>query len=314
MQIFCLLFSYLQPLSVFPVNFKAIFFFLFSGIGLVPDLWAAGAILSATATEQFADDESASSRRRRKRSGSKASIFDEMEIFRHNGDIYAGPAMYSGSGPFLDELLKELKVNQAGFGVSEGSVNANFYTVSAGAQYRICPGFKERGFLNLLSYAVGLNYQRRGYSYKLEKASTFNSAQVTDLLTITDNIRTNYIGVPISVRLGRRLFIEAGLSLDIMISGYSDFVLERSAGTSFPAENPGFLPSFGDKQAKTSMRKVVPLVSPSFAASTGFYFNENTGIRFMANFSNAFFKANTNPENLNFGTTMLSIQLIGCVN
>lgn len=253
---------------------------------------------------------------RRRRPGKKAGLFDEMEIFKHNADIFIGPAMYSGSGPFLDELLLGLKVNQPGFGTSEGTTDASFITGTGGFQYRICPGYKERGFINLLSYAFGCYYQRRGYSYVLEKASKVNSVEVADLLVIREKIRTNYISIPVSARLGRRLFIEAGLSFDFLLQGRSEFELERSSGPTgaAPDNGAGYLSSFGDSKRISGMKKVIPFVAPSIIASTGFYFNENTGIRFFANFSNAFFKADSNPEKLNFASSMFSVQLISCIN
>ena len=252
---------------------------------------------------------------RRKRPGRKKGLFDELEVFKHNLDIFAGPATHSASGVFLDELLVDIKRNQLGFGATQASIDASFFTVLGGVQYRTCPGYRDRGFLSMLSYAIGFTYQRRGYSYNFEKRSVKNSQIYTDILQVSQKTRASYLSVPLSFRVGRRFFVEAGLSLDFLLAGNAEFDLERSAGLTGELDNEeGYLSSFGVAQKSYRLRKIAPFASPGFTMSSGFYFNENIGFKVCANFSNAFFREESTVEGSNFGTTLLSVQLNGCIN
>jgi hypothetical protein len=250
--------------------------------------------------------------RKRRRPGAKASLFDEMEIFKHNCDIFVGPAIHSGSGEYLSSLEEGLKLPQPLFR-SDGSVDASFFTVMGGMQYRLIPAYKDKGILSMLSYAGGFNIQRRGYSYQLEKQRI--DANAFDNLIITENVRATYLNVPLSVRFGRRIFVEAGLSLDFMIMGKSDLSMERSLATSENApENSGIVEFLAEQKRVGKLGNILPFMSPGFTVSSGLYFTENVGFRVCGNFNNAFFKADTNPDNFNFGSSLFSIQLLGCIN
>ncbi len=250
--------------------------------------------------------------KKRRRPGAKASLFDEMEIFKHNLDIFVGPAIHSGSGEYLTSLEEGLKLPQALF-KSDGSVDAGFFTVMGGLQYRAIPAYKDKGILSLLSYAGGFNIQRRGYSYQLEKQRI--DANAFDGVIIKENVRATYLNVPLSVRFGRRIFVEAGLSLDFMVMGNSELTMERSLATSENApENSGIVEFFAEHKRVSKLGGILPFMSPGFTVSSGLYFTENVGFRVCGNFNNAFFKANTNPDNYNFGSSLFSVQLLGCIN
>ena len=251
----------------------------------------------------------------RRKPGRKKGMFAELEVFKHNLDIFAGPGYHSGSGPFLDELVTGFKTGQTNFGSTIANSNANFFIMTGGVQYRMCPGHKARGFQNLLSYALGVSYLRRGFEYDFEKKGSKNSAEITDNLIVSNKIRANYLAIPLSVRLGRRIFIEAGTTIDVLIKGSSISKLERNSGlTSISDDNSSYLPTFGINDRVAGLRQVVPFARLGMILSGGFYFDENIGIRFCANINNGFFKQNTNPDNTNFGSTTFSIQLTGCLN
>ena len=249
-------------------------------------------------------------RRRRKK-----GLFDEMEIFKNNLDVFAGPSIHSGSGDYLGALTEGMKAPQTNF-ESRGSVDAGFISAVAGIQYRIIPGHKDKGITSLLSYAAGLSYQRRGYSYEFEKRRIGVDAKyVNDNVLIKEKVRANYINVPLSVRFGRRLFIEAGLSLDFLLSGKSDFYLERAMAPSDNSNgNDGVTDFYVIHERVSKLDKVLPFVSPGFQVSGGLNFNENLGFRMAGNFNRAFFKSGVSPDDTNFGSSIFSIQLIGCIN
>lgn len=251
----------------------------------------------------------------RRKPGRKKGMFDELEVFKHNLDIFAGPGHHSGSGPYLDQLVTELRSGQTNFGVTTVNSNANFFIMTGGVQYRFCPGHKARGFENLLSYAIGLSYLRRGFEYDFEKRSSKTSLEFTDNLIVTNKIRANYLAIPLSIRLGRRIYLEAGTTVDVLIKGSSTSKLERNSGlTSNTGNDDGYLSTFGINDRVSGLRQVVPFARLGMTLSGGFYFDENIGLRFCANINNGFFKPETNPENSNFGSTMFSIQLTGCLN
>ena len=108
--------------------------------------------------------------RRRRKPGGKGSIFDEMEVFKHNADVFAGPLYHIGNGDFFAKEFESMKDSpQQNFKPLSISVTPNFISVSGGIQYRIIPNHKDRGFASLISYAAGFSIFKRGYDYKYEK-------------------------------------------------------------------------------------------------------------------------------------------------
>lgn len=253
--------------------------------------------------------------RRRRKPGSKASIFGNLEIFKQNVDIFIGPGYHSGSGVFLDDLALNLDAVQKGFNKSEVMVDASFFTLMLGAQYRYIPKFKEDGFPSYLSYAAGFSFQRRGYEFSQTRILTSTSPAITDVLILTQKVRSSYVNIPLSVHFGKRVFLEAGLSLDVLVSGKMDVTLDREKQvdeTTLPGSGSlSFGAAFvGEKKTNS----IQPFISPGFTYGAGMFFSENVGIRFMATYNNKFFVTGSNPENSNFSSTIFSIQLLGCVN
>jgi Outer membrane protein beta-barrel domain len=252
--------------------------------------------------------------RRRKRPGSK-SMFGDLEIFKKNLDIFIGPGYHSGSGVFLDDLALNLNAAQKGFSMSEVKVDASFFTLMLGAQYRYIPKFKDNGFASYLSYAAGLSFQRRGYEFSQTRILNTGNPAITDVFILKGKVRSSYINIPLSVHFGRRVFLEAGLSLDVLVSGKMEQTLDREKQVDESIlTNSGSL-SFGAALVgENKTNSIQPFVSPGFTYGAGMFFSENVGIRFMATYNNKFFVTGSNPENSNFSSTIFSVQLLGCVN
>jgi hypothetical protein len=256
--------------------------------------------------------------RRRRKPGGKGSIFDELEIFKHNADVFAGPLYHLGNGDFFTSIESDNAIpkDQVGFNPLSISVKSNFISVGGGIQYRIIPNHKDRGFASMISYAAGFSFFRRGYEYKYEK--NFKVAGEGDINSIeySEKVRATYLSIPLSIRIGRRLFFESGLGLNFMVHGISDAVLIRSnAYGGDLSVQTGIIPYSYDYPNTTRLKNVVPFFSPGLTFSSGFYFNENLGFRLCAAMTGGFFKSGTNPpDNQNFNSTLLSFQLIGCIN
>lgn len=255
--------------------------------------------------------EELANRRRRGKSG----IFPELEVFRHNLDIFLGPSVHIADGNFFDELEAEITKTSATFKPGTVTMNKIFFSGTGGIQYRNTPWNDKNGIAGLVSFSAGLAFQQRGYEYKYEYASVKQSDTITDFFTLSQNCRANYLTVPLSARIGRRIFLDAGITMDFLILGTTEVILERSAGyTGNPTKNPGYSSFFGGYNRSYNIRKAVPMMGLGYAIFGGINFSENIGIRVGANLNNTFFKENSNPSNSNFGSVIFSVQLIGGVN
>jgi hypothetical protein len=252
--------------------------------------------------------------KRRRRTG-KSGLFPELEIFRHNLDIFLGPALHIGNGTFFDEIEAGISKSSTTFKPGAITINKIFFSGTGGVQYRNTPWNEKDGLAGMLSFSAGLGFQQRGYEYKYEYSSIKQSDTITDFFNINESCRANYLTIPISARIGRRIFLDAGITMDFMIFGTTEVILERSAGyTGDPRKNPGYSSFFGGYTRSYRIQKAVPLMSLGYAVFGGINFSENIGIRLGANMNNAFFKENSNPSNSNFGSVIFSVQLIGGIN
>ncbi len=253
--------------------------------------------------------------RRRRKPGSKASIFGDMEIFKQNVDIFIGPGYHSGSGVFLDDLERNLNEAQIGFNKSEVMIDPTFITLMIGAQYRYIPKFKEDGFPSYLSFAAGFSFQRRGYEFSQTRILNTGNPAITDVLILKEKLRSSYLNIPLSVHFGRRIFLEAGLSLDVLVSGKMKTTLDRDKQVDESSLKDSGSLSFGAAfKGEKKTNSIQPFISPGLTYGAGMFFSENVGIRFMATYNNKFFATDSNPENSNFSSSIFSIQLLGCVN
>jgi len=252
--------------------------------------------------------------KKRRRPGA-GGLFPELEIFRHNLDFFIGPSVHIANGTFFDELEAEITKSSATFQPGKVTTTKMFFSGTGGLQYRNTPWYDKNGIAGLLSFSAGLAFQQRGYEYKYEYGSVKQSDTLTDYFTLSQNCRANYLTVPLSARIGRRIFLDAGITLDFLILGTTEVILERSAGyTGNPVKNPGYSSFFGGYNRSYSIQKAVPLMGLGYAVFGGINFSENIGIRVGANLNNTFFKENSNPSNSNFGSVIFSVQLIGGIN
>jgi hypothetical protein len=243
-----------------------------------------------------------------------------LETFQHNLDLFAGPAYQAASGKYLDDLSASLSLtNTKNFLPPRTSLSTSFITVAVGAQYRYLPSPKDKGILGLISYAAGISYQRRGYTYKLEKTVNQKNVSGNELilkvLSVENKVRANFLSVPLSVRFGRQVYAEAGVSFDFLFFGRSKLLLDNS--TAFEGEkteNPGIIDGFAPAEMIYGLNQVMPFVSPSVNISAGYCFNEFIGMRVAGNFNPTFFQKNSNVDNTNFSSTIFSVQLIGGIN
>jgi hypothetical protein len=253
--------------------------------------------------------------RRRRRPGSKGSFFEDLEFFKHNADIFAGPAYHIGKGDFFESTRKKIQESQPNFGKTDAEIVSNYFSVGGGLNYRYTPFPKAKDITSMLSFSTGLNFQSRGYSYRYEKKSAEQSDTIINNLIVNEKFRAMYMTIPVGVRFGGRLFVEAGLSLNVMIQGSSKLQLERSAAFGgLPQNNPGIIEYYTIYKSTSRLGGILPIAAPGFNIAGGMYFNENLGLRFSAEFTGNYFKAKTNPEDVNFTSTIVSLQLLGTIN
>ena len=251
---------------------------------------------------------------KRRRKGGNSELFPELEVFKHNLDIFLGPSVHLGNGTFFDEIEAELTKSSTIFKPGTITMNKIFFSGTGGLQYRNTPWNDKNGIAGLLSFSAGLGFQQRGFEYKYEYASVKQSDTITDYFTLGQNCRANYLTVPLSARIGRRIFLDAGITMDFLILGTTEVILERTSGYTGSKNNPGYSSFFSGYTRSYQIQKAVPLMSLGYAVFGGINFSENIGIRVGANINNAFFKENSNSSNSNFGSVIFSIQLIGGIN
>jgi hypothetical protein len=236
---------------------------------------------------------------KKRRRGGKNSL----EFFKDNFDIFVGPSFNMASGAFADGPVSMLKSNNSAYAYSD-SPSKNLFFFTAGAQYRFFLNPRSEGIESYLSFGAGLMYQKRGYSHTLQMINK-SIVKYEDKIVLMEIYRAHYVSIPLSVRIGKRVFGEFGVTADVLASGTLSREMER--GTSGDSLFAYYYSTFYKNEYKTG--KVQPKIGLGYMFGTGFEFSENFGIRLFGTLSNKYFIKGPDLSNFQF-----SIQLIGTIN
>jgi hypothetical protein len=240
-------------------------------------------------------------KKRRKGGGSNS----ELEVFQNNLELFLGPCVSVASGDFLNSPLSFLKSNNQTYKYTYSNTKLRL-SYQVGANFRLVPQPKADYFMRYLSFSAGLMYQRLGYDQTIT-LTTVKEGSYIDRIDLKEKYRSNYMAIPIMVRVGRRLFGEFGISADIHMNGVLDRVMERGdLYSTDTTANSNYL-TLANTSYNTS--KVQPKLSIGYCLAAGFMFSEHFGCRFFLNTNNRYF---INEPNL--GHTQYGFQLIGSIN
>ena len=237
---------------------------------------------------------------KKRRKGGKGN---DLEFFKDNLDIFVGPSFNMASGEFADSPVSLLKSTNTNY-IYTDAPSKNLFFFMAGAQYRFFLNPKSEGFQSYLSFGAGLMYQKRGYSHTLQM---INKAITTyeDKIVLIEKYRAHYVSIPLSIRIGKQVFGEFGVTADILASGTLARDMER--GTSGDSIYAYYYSTFYKNEYKTG--KVQPTVGLGYMFGAGYEFTENFGIRLFGTLSNKYFIKGPDLSNIQF-----SVQLIGTIN
>jgi len=239
---------------------------------------------------------------KKRRKGGRGGGSD-LEFFKDNLDIFIGPSFNMASGPFAGSPVSLLKSTNTSYLYSDSPSKYLFFFM-AGAQYRFFLNPKSEGFQSFLSFGAGLMYQKRGYSHTLQMINK-SITLYEDKIVLLEKYRAHYVSVPLSVRIGKQVFGEVGVTADILASGTLAREMER--GTSGDSIFAYYYSTFYKNDYKTS--SVQPKVSLGYMFGAGYEFTENFGMRLFGTLSNKYFIKGPDLSNFQF-----SIQFVGTLN
>ena len=227
----------------------------------------------------------------------------DFEVFRNNLDFFAGPSFNMASGDFISNQVSYLKSNDKKFEYTSAP-KKNLINFIAGLDYRLVTNPKADGFASYLSYGIGLFYQRRGFSQELTMINK-NFIQLEDKTSLIETYRASYISLPVSIRVGKKVFGEVGVTLDFLAFGTLQREMYR--GTFGDSANVYYYGTSDIRDFKTG--KVQPAASLGYCFGAGYEFNEHFGARLFGTFGNNYFTKGEDFNNL-----QISIQIIGTLN
>lgn len=241
-------------------------------------------------------------KKRRKGGGGSNS---ELEVFQNNLELFLGPCVSVASGDFLNSPLSFLKSSNQTYKYTASNTKLRI-SYQVGANFRLVPQPKADHFMRYLSFSAGLMYQRLGYDQNIT-LTTIKEGSYIDKIDLKEKYRSNYLAIPVMVRIGRRLFGELGLSADVHMNGVLDRIMERGdLYSTDTTANSNYL-TLANTSYNTA--KVQPKISIGYCLAAGFMFSEHFGCRFFLNTNNRYF---INEPNL--GHTQYGFQLIGSIN
>jgi hypothetical protein len=226
-----------------------------------------------------------------------------FEVFQKNFEIFLGGGINIASGGYFGAMSSFYASNNKGFKFTTAS-SKNLLTGVFGAQYRHVFDPKSEGFASYLSFGAGLMYQRRGFSTELTMINQ-NISIYEDKTLITEKFRSGYLSVPLTIRVGKKVYAEGGVMLDMPIFGKMVRELER--GIWGDSTDIVYYTTFDKKDFKTG--GVLQKASLGYCFGAGLCVNEFFGIRLWGTMANRYFAKGPDVKSMQF-----TFQMIGTFN
>jgi hypothetical protein len=200
-----------------------------------------------------------------------------------NADFFAGPSMNFASGDYIDYQKLYYNTVNPNFQITGSFKNQTFFT--AGAQVRIFPFRKPESLLSALSFTTGLSFLQKGFIHNVVLVN--KGLDYPDETRINEKFNASFLASHLMARYGKRLYLEAGISIDWFLSGVRNQELIRKT-----SGDKAYLGAF---ETSTSVdynltTNTMKRQSLGWVFGIGYQFTNMLGVRFFNNLNSGFFK------------------------
>jgi len=199
------------------------------------------------------------------------------------GDAFIGPSINYASGDYLEYQKQYYSTANPNFKIQGKFTNHIYFT--AGAQARCYPFRKPKSILSGLAFSGGFSFLQKGFKHEIGFANT--ALDYLDETRINDQFLASFLSTHLMARFGKRLYIEAGISLDWFLSGIrSQEIIRKTSGDN------AYLGGFETKEAidYNLTTKTMARQSVGWVFGLGYQITHTFGCRFYNNFNKGFFK------------------------
>ena len=200
-------------------------------------------------------------------------------------DAFVGPSMNFASGDYIDYQKTAYLTTNPDFYVAGEIKNIRSFT--AGGQVRVYPFKDQVNALKPLSFCLGASYLHKGFSHTYGLQNRDTSLNYLDETRITERWNAYFLSTFLTARYGRKLYAEAGISLDWFLSGVRNKELTR-ATSGENAFGGAFTTTLASNDNLTS--KLMAKQSVGFVFGVGYQIIDWVGVRISNNFNSHFFK------------------------
>jgi hypothetical protein len=199
------------------------------------------------------------------------------------GDVFVGPSMNFASGDYIDYQKLYYGTANPNFSITGTFKNQTFFT--AGAQARIFPFRKPESALSALSFTAGLSFLQKGFTHDVLLVN--KSLDYLDETRLKEEFNASFLASHLMVRYGKRLYAEAGISIDWFLSGVRNQELLRKSSGANAYEGPFETTANVDYNLTT---KTMNSQSLGWVFGVGYQITDMFGVRFFNNLNTGFFK------------------------
>ena len=200
-----------------------------------------------------------------------------------NADLFIGPSRNFASGDYIDYQKLYYGTANPNFSITGTFKNQTFFT--AGAQVRIFPFRKPESPLSALSFTAGLSFLQKGFTHDVLLVN--KSLDYLDETRLKEEFNASFLASHLVVRYGKRLYAEAGISIDWFLSGVrNQELLRKSTGAN--AYQGTFETTANVDYNLTT--KTMNSQSMGWVFGVGYQVTDMFGFRFFNNLNSGFFK------------------------
>ena len=216
--------------------------------------------------------------------------FFEMESRLFNVDLFIGGASNTASGDYLDYQKLYYQTNSTSF-TSLGGQFSNFYYLTGGFQVRIAPMHYSKGFLSQVSGYLGFAFLKKGFSHEIGFANS--AVPYVDRMQISESYNANFLSTQLVLRVGQRIYVEGGVSVDWFLNGLKTQKIVRTTdSTQVKPVSQAFLGGFSSEfNAKANLTSTtMAAASLGLVFGIGGQITPMFGLRFINTVNSTFFK------------------------
>lgn len=199
------------------------------------------------------------------------------------GDVFVGPSMNFASGDYIDYQKLYYGTANPNFSITGTFKNQTYFT--AGAQARVYPFRKPESPLSALSFTAGLSFLQKGFTHDVLLVN--KSLDYTDETKLKEEFNASFLASHLMVRYGKRLYAEAGISIDWFLSGVRNQDLTRKSSGANAYQGAFETTANVDYNLTT---KTMNSQSLGWVFGVGYQITDMFGVRFFNNLNSGFFK------------------------